>query len=353
MILWNRTVVGYRSSRHVFHTDRKAVWDYLRRYTKWIPYTHKMFGMIDGKCVTLPLNLDTLHKLFSKTVAEQVEKSLLQFFSYGKQVTFSELMVTNHEDLIFLVRYLYEKYYKFVIFKELGNIPSKMEQDVLKQIQFRINRDGHLFQERYQGIPSDGYTGLVQNLLNHPNIKVKLNTGYVKEMLEAFDRCFFTGSIDTFFAGQIGNLSYRGVRYEWIHRKAKDSEALVECCYANQYDFLRTIEFQQDVFSADEKTALAYEYFENYQENENEPCIPLRTKEDELLYLKYDFMAKKIPNVYFLGQLGRYRSYHMDQVVFEALRLTKGLVQKEALKIYIASHRPVEFVSGPAYAVFR
>ena len=163
---------------HIFHTDNKAIWTFLSRFTQWYPYQHKVSGLIEGQLVPIPFNLNSIHQVFPAKLAERLEDKLLEQFGYAVKVPILKLRETDDADLKFLADYVYQHIFSFYTQKQWDLNPEALDPAVTGRVPVYISKDNRYFQNRYQGIPLNGYTALFENMLDHPNITVKLNTRY-------------------------------------------------------------------------------------------------------------------------------------------------------------------------------
>jgi len=163
---------------HIVHTHYKEVWDYLSRFTDWIYYQHKVLGFIDGQFVPIPFNLNTLYMLFSRKMAERIERKLLRRFGFGKSISILELRKTEDQDLRFLADFVYEKVFLHYTLKQWGLKPEELDPSVTGRVPVVVSRDDRYFHDPYQGIPREGYTKMFEKMLAHSNIQVELNTDF-------------------------------------------------------------------------------------------------------------------------------------------------------------------------------
>ena len=280
---------------------------------------HRVIALIDGIETFIPFNFNTLYDLFPQSLANCLETKLLEKFEYNKKVPILEFQKQDDEDLKFLANYVYEKVFLHYTAKQWGKNPNEIDSAVTARVPVYISKDTRYFQDKYQGIPLNGYTEMVKNILNHPNIEIKLNTPYSKDIANKAKRIFYTGSIDEFFNFKYGELPYRSVnfKFETYNREFYQSNAVVN--YPCNYDFTRIHEYKYYLQDKSSKTVIAKEYSEFYKRGENEPYYPIVNEENKTLYEKY---KKEIPqNVFFLGRLGDYKYYDMDKAVQRAIDL--------------------------------
>ena len=188
-------ITVHKYGPHIFHTNIKEVWDYLSRFTEWHYFYLKPNVMIEGNAVTLPFNLTTLYEVFSYPMAKELEVKLVNQYGYGVKVPVLDLKNTDDDNLKFLADYIYEHVFVNYTTKQWGLKPEEIDPSVTARVPVYISHDNRYFQDKYQGIPLKGYTKMVEQILNHPNIKVKLNTDF-KDVNGEFERIIYTGAID-------------------------------------------------------------------------------------------------------------------------------------------------------------
>lgn len=313
----------HKYGTHIFHTSNKAVWDFISRFCQWYPYQHKVRGLIDGQIVPIPFNLNSLHALFPETIANKIEKKLLDNFGINVKVPILELRKKDDPDLQFLAQYIYDKIFLEYTLKQWGQTPDEIDPSVSGRVPVYISRDDRYFQDKYQGIPIGGYTKMIQNMLNHENITVKLNTPFDKSM--TYDRLFWSGSIDEFFDFKYGQLPYRSERFEFITYPFSKFQDVAVVNYPCNYDFTRIGEYKYFLNDQSSKTIVSYEYPEAFEPGKNDRYYPISNTKTADLYTQYLELAQKNPNVYFFGRLGDYKYYDMDKAVARCLELYQGI----------------------------
>ena len=312
-------IMVHRYGTHIFHTDDKAVWDFLSRFTKWYPYQHKVRGLVDGQIVPIPFNLNSLHQVFPKNLADKMESRLLEHFGFNKKVPILELRKNGDKDLGFLAEYIYQKIFLEYTLKQWGLTPDEIDPEITGRVPVFISRDDRYFQDTYQGIPLDGYTAMIEKILDHPNILVKLSTPYEKTMTA--DHLFYTGPIDEFFGYQFGELPYRSIRLDFMtFNKPWFQEAAV-VNYPSNYDWTRIGEYKWFLDDQTNNTIVSFEYPEAFAQGKNDRYYPIVGKENGQLYDRYLALAKDVPYLHFLGRLGDYRYYDIDEAVARAWEL--------------------------------
>ncbi|MCQ2410099.1 MAG: UDP-galactopyranose mutase [Elusimicrobiaceae bacterium] len=319
-------ITVHRYGPHAFHTNSKEVWDYLSQFTQWHRFMHRVKAVIDGREVIIPFNLDSLYQVFPQTLAEKLEVKLLEKFGFNQKVPILELRNAHDKDLDFLAQYVYEKVFLGYTTKQWGVKPEELDPSVSARVPVYIGRDDRYFQDTYQAIPQDGYTTLVKNMLSHPKIHVELNTDFktVKDKIN-YERLFFTGAIDEFFDYELGRLPYRSLDLVFRTHNMPYLQSGPQINYPENYDYTRSTEYKYFLDEKSDKTVVSYEYSCPFEEGKNERYYPIPDGKNAALYTKYAAKARALKNVWFLGRLGDYKYYNMDQTVLRALKLVEQI----------------------------
>ena len=325
-------VLVHKYGPHIFHTSSRDVFEYLSRFTAWRSYQHRVLACVDGQLVPIPINLDTINRLYGTTLtAFQVEEFLAARAEKRESVRTSEDVILSK-----VGRELYEKFFKHYTRKQWGLDPSELDASVTARVPVRTNRDDRYFTDAYQAMPLHGYTRMFERMLDHPNIKVMLNTDY-REIHGhiPYDKMIYTGPIDAFFDYRAGKLPYRSLElvHETKDQKVFQPAAVVN--YPNDYAYTRITEFKYLTGQEHAKTSIVYEY----PRADGDPYYPVPRPENAEIYRKYEALAAAAQNVHFVGRLATYRYYNMDQVVAQALTLyskISGVPRQRAQSVKIA-----------------
>lgn len=320
-------ILVHKYGPHIFHTKSKKVWDYLSQFTEWRPYYHHVLGVIEGKKVPIPFNLNSLYALFPPNYAQKLENLLLENFGFGVKVPILKLRESTSGDLAFLADYIYENIFLRYTMKQWGLKPEQLDRGVTGRVPVYISRDNRYFQDPYQAMPKLGYTEMFRRMIGHPNIKVLLNTDY-REIIKdvKFNRAICTAPIDTFFDYMYGELPYRSIQFKFETLDKENYQEVGTVNYPNDYDITRITEQKYLSGQTSNKTTLVMEYPQAYVPGKNDPYYPILNEENRRclgLYLKE--VEKLNGSVLFAGRLGDYKYYDMDQAVVRAL----GLFEKE------------------------
>jgi UDP-galactopyranose mutase len=320
-------VLVHKYGPHIFHTNSREVYEYLSRFTEWRPYQHRVLACVDGQLLPIPINLNTVNGMYG---TQYTSFELEQFFT---SVAEPVQQVRTSEDVIVsrIGRELYEKFFRTYTRKQWGLDPSELDASVTSRVPVRTNRDDRYFTDTYQVMPLHGYTRMFERMLSHPNVKVLLNADY-REVQSAIAHAdvIFTGPIDEYFDYQFGKLPYRSLEFKFETRNVAVAQPGPVINYPNENAYTRVTEFKYLTGQEHPKTTLVYEY----PRADGDPYYPVPQPQNTLLYKKYQELAAATPGVHFLGRLGTYKYYNMDQVVAQALTLfarLSGVSRQEAV----------------------
>jgi UDP-galactopyranose mutase len=294
------------------------VFEYLSRYTKWRNYEHRVLANVEGVLVPIPINIDTVNRLYGLSLDETgIEQYLETVAEKRERLQTSEDVVLNR-----VGRDLYQKMFQGYTRKQWGLDPSELDASVTARIPVRTNRDDRYFTDVYQAMPLRGYTHLFENMLDHPNITVELNTDYrdvIKRM--RWQELVYTGPVDEFFDYRFGELPYRSLRFEHATFDQRQYQPVAVVNYPGGEPFTRITEFKHLTGQEHRKTSIVREY----PCSGGDPYYPVPRPENAALYRKYEALCAATPNVHFVGRLATYKYYNMDQVVAQALTLCAKL----------------------------
>ena len=312
-------IMVHKYGPHIFRTNSKEIWQFLSKYTQWYPFMHWVLGIIDGIEIPIPFNLNSMHKVFPEQMANALENKLIQTFGFNKKVPILQLRRTDDKELQFLAEYIYTKVFLGYTLKQWDYTPEQLDPSVTGSVPVYISRDDRYFQEKYQAIPRLGYTKMFENMLNHPNIEVKLNTDFadIKKDI-SYERLIYTGPIEEFFDYKYGKLPYRSldIKIETFNTEKFQNAPVVN--YPENYDFTRIAEYKYFLNEKSDKTTLSFEYPENFEIGKNDRIYPILNPENQAIYDRYAADAQQLPNTYFIGRLGAYRYYDMNRTIANA-----------------------------------
>ena len=307
---------------HIFHTCEKVVWDFLNRFSAFRYYQHRVLSYAQGSFYPFPINSDTINQVFGTglnvTEIEDFLKKEIDKYSLDSTIENFETAVISQ-----VGEHLYELFFKNYTIKQWERDPKELSAELARRIPVRKNRDDRYFSDRYQGIPERGYTTLIQKILDHPNISVLTNTDYFSvRNLFSPSLTVYTGELDRYFDYQYGKLEYRSLELEFIHYDKQHYQPVATVNYPNDYDWTRITEFKHFLDETSDKTTVCFEY----PKATGEPYYVVMNEENSKKREKYLTEVAKLEHsgdVYFVGRLGEYKYYNMDQVVLRAIQKTQ------------------------------
>lgn len=316
-------VLVHRHGPHYFRTISKDVFNYLSQFTTWNNTKFIVRAYVDRKYYPFPINRDTLNEFYSINL-KNVSEAQLFIDKIKSKINFPR----NFEEVILskMGRDIYEKFFRNYTFKQWGVHPSTLAASVAQRIPIRTNTENSYINDKIQCIPKKGYTKLMENMLSHKNIIVKLNTPYSKvDRPHKFKYIIYTGSIDEFFNYKFGELPYRSLFFRHITYKQKFYQKWVQVNYPNDYKFTRIVEIKHVTLQNTPYTTIVKEY----PRSRGKPFYPLLTKDGITKYKLYKHEAKKLKGkIFFIGRLAEYKYINMDQAVENAMNLFKDKISK-------------------------
>lgn len=308
---------------HIFHTDNQEIWEYISQHAEFMPYTNRVKTTYNNQVYSLPINLHTINQFYNKCFNPVQAKEWIKTIA-DKNI--DEPQNFEEQALKFIGKDLYDAFFKGYTQKQWGCDPKELPASILKRLPVRFTYDDNYFSHKYQGIPKNGYTPIIESILNHPKITVELNTPYQKNLALNFDHIIWTGKLDQWFDYSEGHLGYRTLDFE-KHYADGDFQGLAVMNYGN-FDIPFTRISEHKYFTPWESHSKTI-YFKEYSRTCTDtdiPYYPIRLAHDKSLLLKYISLAKSENNVTFAGRLGTYRYMDMDITIKEALTLSKRII---------------------------
>jgi UDP-galactopyranose mutase len=324
---------------HIFHTNSQAIFDYLSRFTSWRPYEHRVLAEVDGQLLPIPINLDTVNRLYGLSLtSDQLEDFFAARAEKVDEIRTSEDVVVSR-----VGRDLYEKFFRGYTRKQWGVDPSELDKSVTARVPVRTNQDDRYFGDTFQYMPAQGYTRMFERMLDHPKITVCVDTDYREVPRDSYRRLIFTGPIDEFFDYRYGALPYRSLRFRHLTVDKEWHQPVAVVNYPQTHDYTRVTEYKHLTGQRHPKTSLTYEF----PSDQGDPYYPVPRAENAELYKKYEQLALAAHDVWFAGRLATYRYYNMDQVVGQALsifaRIDRKLPRRGA-----GGYQPDQVAAAPA-----
>ena len=320
----------HKYGAHIFHTNNKEVWDYLQQFASFNRFTNSPVANYKGELYSLPFNMYTFNKMWGVITPEEAMEKIAEQRAEIK----GEPQNLEEQAISLVGRDIYEKLVKGYTEKQWGRDCRELPAFIIKRLPVRFTFDNNYYNALYQGIPTGGYTKMVENILNDPRITVRTDTDFLKhrELAEKAERTVYTGPIDAYFDYSLGYLQYRSVRFENEVLNIPNFQGNAAVNYTDrETPWTRIIEHKWFEFGRDEngnelpKTVISKEFSSEWKPGD-EPYYPVNDDKNSALYEKYRALAEKETKVIFGGRLGEYRYYDMDQVVEAALEKAKEVL---------------------------
>ena len=331
-------ILIHRYGPHIFHTNDKAVYDYLSRFTPWLDYQHRVVANVHGCLMPVPFNLDSLEIAFGERAPALAEK-LIAAYGAESKVTILDLRQNTDPELKEIADYVYENVFVNYTMKQWGTTPEQIDPNTTARVPVFLSRDDRYFQDTYQGMPANGYTSLFTRLLAHPNITVELNCDAISRLSFSEEGVkldgelvpgpvVYTGAVDELFGGRFGALPYRTLEFQFETHAVEWYQTRGTVNYTVDQPYTRITEFKHMTGQTDKQTTIVKEFSKAYTGAPGEiPYYAIINPENTALYEKYKALADAVPGLHLLGRLAEYKYYNMDAFVARALALADALLQ--------------------------
>ncbi|MGN1342935.1 MAG: UDP-galactopyranose mutase [Traorella sp.] len=331
-------ILVHQYGPHIFHTNSEIVYNFLSNFTEWYSYSHEVVGNVYGKIIPIPFNLNTLQIVFGVEKGNKLKDELVSTYGMEARVPILELQKSESAGIREIADYVYENIFLKYTMKQWNQKPEDVDTSVTARVPVLVSYDNRYFQDKYQGMPKDGYTSLFERMLNHKNIQVELGID-AKEVLdfdfmnkkiyvnhEEFDGpIIFTGAIDELFDYQLGQLPYRSLEFKFEHYDQEYYQSKGVVNYTVSEDYTRITEFKYLTGQHCNDTTIIKEYPKKYVDPQHQvPYYAILNDENRALHQKYVDLVQQFNNFYLLGRLAQYKYYNIDGIVLEALNLVKG-----------------------------
>lgn len=325
---------------HIFHTNNKDVFEFLKKYSEWCFYEHKVLGKINDKLVPIPFNFRSLELLFDQQEADEIKIKLKKEYSDLEKVSILDLIYSKDSKIKEFGQFVYKNVFENYTAKQ-WNIPvEKIDTSVINRVPVILGYDDRYFQDQYQYMPKDGYTKLFENMLDHPNISIKLSTNALAEISIKENKIYhlgelfegpviFSGAIDELFNYQFGALPYRSLNLVFENYDMNYYQPYAVVNYPNEEKFTRITELK---YLSDQllnkTTTILKEYPQNYdyKDSNSIPYYAILNEKNYAQYNQYLGLANQVSNLYLCGRLAEYKYYNMDAVIERAFHLYDEIV---------------------------
>ena len=318
-------VMVHRYGPHIFHTDDDEVWAYVNGHATFLPYKNRVKSTVGGAVYELPVNLHTINQFYGKTFRPEEARA----FIAGEAEDIADPQTFEEQALAFVGRPLYEAFFKGYTEKQWGCHPSELPASILKRLPLRFNYDDNYFFHRHQGMPRDGYTAMVESILDHPLIELRLSTPFDPATASDWDHVFWSGPLDGFFGYDKGRLGYRTLDFEEFRAQEGESD-WQGCAVMTSGDpdvpFTRITEHKHFAPWESHDGSVLYREYSRECGPDDIPYYPIRLVDEKALLGDYVAAAKALSGVTFVGRLGTYRYLDMDVTIREALDTARAFL---------------------------
>ena len=336
-------VLIHQYGPHIFHTNDKRVFDWLSRFTRWRDYQHRVVANLpDGEggrmTFPVPFNLTSLETAFGPEAGRRLGEKLTAAYGAEKKVTILELRQSGDPEIRQVADYVYEHVFVHYTMKQWGQTPEEIDPNTTARVPVFLSRDDRYFQDRYQGMPLEGYTPMFEKMLDHPNITVELGADALERLDLSGDvlkldgepfpgQVIYTGQADELFGFRFGPLPYRTLDFRFETLPRDDFQGYGTVNYTVDQDFTRITEFKHLTGQVKPgATTIVREYSRSYTGAAGEiPYYAIINPANNALYDQYQAEADRFPNLYLLGRLAEYKYYNMDAIAGRALDLAERL----------------------------
>lgn len=314
----------HRYGAHLFHTSNERVWEYVNRFTSFTPYQHRVYTVRRGEVFPLPINLGTINQFLRASLSPQQARDwVARNRSGGKPTNLREKAIS------LIGEPLYEAFIEGYTAKQWQTDPEDLPPDIISRLPVRYTYDNRYFNDRYEGLPVDGYTPWLERMLSHQNIQVHLDTDFLagdhdlsRDRVVGSVPVVYTGAIDRYFDRVFGPLGWRTLDFETQVLPVGDFQGAPVMNYADlEVPYTRILEFRHfhpERDYPDDATVIVREY-SRFADSGDEPYYPIHTEQDRARLEEYRRLARQEPNVFFGGRLGSYRYLDMHMAIASAL----------------------------------
>ena len=315
-------IMIHKYGPHIFNTNHQVVWDFVNQYGSFGPFVNRVKAMTKRGVFGLPINLHTINQFYGKSFSPDEAKSFID--SLGDK-SIKEPQNFEEQALRFLGRDLYETFFYGYTKKQWGVEPTELPASILKRLPVRFNYDDNYYNKTYQGIPYEGYSSIIERILDHKLIEVKCSTPFEHAMKEEFLHTVYTGPMDLFYQYSKGRMGYRTVYWE-KHEHEGDFQGVAGMNYP-ELDDPHTRIYEHKHFTPWEthQRTLAYTEYSKETSIDDIPYYPKRLSSDKTILASYEALAQEEETVSFIGRLGTYRYMDMDLTILEGMNFGDAL----------------------------
>ncbi len=338
-------IIVQKYGPHIFHTNNDRVYKYIKQFGTWKDFNLECMVYMNDKFTPSPFNFQTIDDYYSEEQAVMLKSRIKSYYSGLDKTTIVELLTCEDEVIREYANFLFENDYSLYTAKQWGIAPSEIDINVLKRVPVLFSYKTGYFDDKYQCMPSEGYTNIFASILDHPNIKIELNknikkylkfdteNGYVLKSNEIVKiPVIYTGALDDLLDYKFGLLPYRSLHFEYRTEETSSFQKAPVVAYPQAEGFTRITEYNKLPIQNSKKSTIAIEYPLQYKaDGISEPYYPITTETNLIQYNEYKAELSKIDNIFLCGRLADYKYYNMDQVIDRALDVC------DELDLYLSS----------------
>lgn len=334
-------IMVHRYGPHIFHTNDDEVWDYVNSFGEMMPYVNRVKTTIDGRVYLMPINLHTINQFFGKAMSPKEAEAFIRSLS---RQDIEDPQTFEDQALRFVGEDLYKAFFYGYTKKQWGMEPTELPASILKRLPLRFTYDDNYFNHAHQGMPREGYTKIVEGILDHDGIDIRLNTRF-EDLDEAFDHIIYSGPLDRYFNFELGRLGYRTLRFDPVYSDGTLQGTAVMNYGDQDVPYTRITEhkyfapWEQDDF----ETSISFYEYSDLCGPGDTPYYPIRLVNEKVMLKKYIERARAAEGVTFVGRLGTYQYLDMDVTIRRALDTARELLprMREGTQLPTFVHDPL------------
>lgn len=311
---------------HIFHTDDEEVWQYVNRFMQFKPYVNRVKATTGGAVYSLPINLHTINQFFGQTLRPNEARA---FIESRADMSITEPASFEEQALRFVGKELYEAFFKTYTLKQWGVQPSTLPASILKRLPVRFNYNDNYFAHRFQGMPAEGYTVMIERILDHPAIRVHLSSEFSTSQIADFDHVFYAGPVDGFYDYELGRLPYRTLDFERFNVDGDYQGCAVMNYCDDSQPYTRITEHKHFAEWEQHDKSVCYREFSRACGPDDTPYYPIHLVQGDTMLDQYRARAAAEAKVTFVGRLGTYRYMDMDVSIRAAMDALKDWLAKD------------------------
>lgn len=309
-------VMVHKYGPHIFHTNDTEIWDYVNQFATFVPFVNRVKATTKGRVFSLPINLLTINQFFGKTMNPTEAEA---FIKSRADASITDAQNFEEQALCFIGPELYEAFFLGFTRKQWGKDPKDIPASILKRLPVRFNYDDNYFAHRHQGMPEYGYTDMIQRILDHPNVDVRLETRFENSNAAEYDHVFWSGPVDAYFNHIFGRLQYRTLDF-----KEETGTGDVQGCAVMNYTdedvpWTRVTEHKHFSPWEEHEGSILFREYSRACGEVDIPYYPIHQTDGDYMLEKYQTAASAEKNTTFIGRLGTYRYMDMDVTIRAAL----------------------------------